>query len=179
MAALPTTGITTSMVASAIGAATNDVGRLCTHPNINKWSRWKPIRMNKLTGITIGDIQAVRGGLDFIEFDNLSDLLSFYRNNLSYSFDYLRPRGGNNNPSEPYRLGDFRNYDHEAFRWYILGGKRDIYFTSDPVAQIFLQSEGVNQGYNLNWASVSMLDHYFGAFFVHSGSSTNIYVGLS
>lgn len=48
MAALPSTGITTSMVASAIGAATNDVGTLCKHPNVNKWSRFKPIDFNAI-----------------------------------------------------------------------------------------------------------------------------------
>ena len=175
--ALPNSNISTTLVGTTLGSGSRDVGTLCTHPNINKWSRWKPIRMNKQIGITIDDIQNSRGGLDFIEFNTLVDLLNFYRGNEGYSFVYLKPRGDAYN--EFYRIGDFRNYDHTAFRWYILGGKRDIYFTSDPVAQIFLQSEGVNPDYNLNWASVSMLDHYYGAFFVPSGSSANIYVGLS
>jgi len=176
--ALPNTNISTTLVGQTLGSGSRDVGTLCTHPNINKWSRWKPVRANKVDGITLSDIASVRGGLQFIEFDTPVELLSFYRNNLSYSFDYLSPRGGNNNPSEPYRLGDFRNYDHEAFRWYILGGKREMYFTSDPVAQLFLQTEGVNPDYNLNWASVSMLDHYYGAMFVRAGAST-VYMDLS
>lgn len=175
--ALPNTGISVSMVKSAIGASTNDVGSLCSHPNINKWSRWKPIRRNKLDGITLSDIATVRGGLQFVEFDTLAALVTYYRNNPSYSFEYLKPRGGAQN--EFYRLGDFRNYDHTAFRWYIVGGKREIYFSSDPVAQLFLQTEGININYNLGWESVSMNDHYYGAMIVPQGTTGNIQVGLS
>ncbi len=175
---LPNTNISVAMVKAELGAATNDVGQLCIHPNINKWSKWKPVRHTKVTPLTEEDLQSVRGGLQFQEFDTPAELLSFYRNNAGYSFVYLRPRGGDNTPYEPYRLADFKNYDHSAFRWYILGGKRDIYFTSDPVAQVFLQTEGVNPDYNLNWASVSMLDHFYGAMFVRSGTDT-IYMDLS
>ena len=177
--ALPTTGISTSLVKTALGAGSNDVGTLCTHPNVNKWSRWKPVRHPKVVGLTEVDLQSVRGGLQFEEFDTPAELLSFYRNDVGYSFTYLRPRGGNNSPSEPYRLGDFRNYDHSAFRWYIVGGKRDIYFSSDPVAQLFLQTEGVNINLNLSWSTVDMLDHYYGALIVPKSSTSNISIGLS
>lgn len=37
--ALSNSNITVSMVKSAIGSGSNDVGTLCTHQNINKWSR--------------------------------------------------------------------------------------------------------------------------------------------
>jgi hypothetical protein len=101
MAALPTTGISTSLVRSTIGAATNDVGTLCTHPNINKWSRWKPVRSNKLTGLTQSDIESAGYGI--------------YRVNevqFPWQFGYNKPRGVAY--SEYYRLGDFRNYNHQA-----------------------------------------------------------------
>ena len=35
--ALPNTGISTSLVANTIGAGSNDVGTLCTHPNVNEF----------------------------------------------------------------------------------------------------------------------------------------------
>ena len=37
--ALPLTGVSVSLVRSTLGASTNDVGLLCTHPNINRWSK--------------------------------------------------------------------------------------------------------------------------------------------
>lgn len=176
--ALPNTNISVAMVKAELGAATNDVGRLCIHPNINKWSKWKPVRYDKPTPITETELATTRGGLLIQEFDTPSELLDFYRNNPNYTFEYLKPRGDSVTPFEHFRLTDFSNYDHSAFRWYILGGKRDIYFTSDSVAQIFLQTEGINPDYNLNWASVSMLDHFYGAMFVRSGTDT-IYMDLS
>lgn len=96
MAVLPNTGISTSLVRSTIGAATNDVGSLCTHPNINKWSKWKPVRSNKVTGLTVTDIENLSSGLSRLDM---------------YEVVYLKPTGG---ASSPYRLGDFRNYNHAA-----------------------------------------------------------------
>lgn len=37
--ALPNTGLSTSLVASAIGASSRDVGTLCSHSGINMWSK--------------------------------------------------------------------------------------------------------------------------------------------
>lgn len=82
MAALPTTGISTTLVRQTIGAGTNDVAALCTHKNINKWSRYKP---------------------SYKEYGNSSFALSGTR------YDYRLPAGG---AAEPFRLGDFRGYDH-------------------------------------------------------------------
>ena len=110
--ALPLTGITTSMVASAIGAATNDVGRLCTHPNVNKWSRWKPISLAKITGITESDLSSVNFGFTPKSF-YVSEIPSNKQNETSLFVwgDYEKPTGG---ATSPYRLGDFRNYNHQA-----------------------------------------------------------------
>ena len=94
--ALPTTGISTSLVANTIGAGSNDVGTLCTHPNINKWSKWKPVRSNKVTGLTVTDIENLSSGLSRLDM---------------YEVVYLKPTG---DASSPYRLGDFRNYNHSA-----------------------------------------------------------------
>lgn len=42
--ALTTTGITTTIVKNAIGEATNNIGNICRNSNINKWSKYKPVR---------------------------------------------------------------------------------------------------------------------------------------
>lgn len=102
---LPNTGISTSLVRSTIGAATNDVGSLCTHPNINKWSKWKPVLFNSVNGLTVANLQSANFGLQ------PSASSTSYASVVSLKWGYNRPAGG---ASSPYRLGDFRNYNHTA-----------------------------------------------------------------
>ena len=103
--ALPNTGITTSMVASAIGAATNDVGQLCTHPNINKWSKWKPVKYNSVTPITQAQLASVNFGI------TPPTPSTDYTEVMDVKWGYQKPTGGS---SSPYRLSDFRNYNKTA-----------------------------------------------------------------
>ena len=103
--ALPNTNISVAMVKSELGAATNDVGRLCIHPNINKWSKWKPIRYSSLTPITQGDLADTNFGL------KLPDPKTDYTEVMDVKWGYLKPTGG---LSSPYRLSDFRNYNKTA-----------------------------------------------------------------
>lgn len=85
------------------------VGGLCTHPNINKWAKYKPIKHHVIGNITEeqrtdrkgnGELYGVivTGG---IVLANLHDV----------AFTYVRPEGGE---KSPYRLGDFLGYDHKA-----------------------------------------------------------------
>lgn len=103
--ALPTTGISTNLVKTAIGAGSNDVGQLCIHPNVNKWSKNKPISSNKLTGLTSAD----RLGSDYGLVPPPTQMN--YTPVYSQNWIYNRPTGGVNSP---YRLGDFRGYEHLA-----------------------------------------------------------------
>lgn len=95
--ALPNSNISTSLVGETLGTSSRDVGTLCTHPNINKWSKWKPVRFNKVVGLTEANIISVGSGLTRPDM---------------YTTEYLRPRGGAQN--EFYRIGDFRGYNHSA-----------------------------------------------------------------
>lgn len=95
--ALPNTGITTSMVASAIGAATNDVGQLCIHPNINKWSKWKPVKYNSIVPITQAQLASVNFGI------TPPTPSTDYTAVMDVKWGYSKPTGGS---SSPYRLGD-------------------------------------------------------------------------
>ena len=115
MAALPTTGITTSMVASAIGAATNDVGRLCTHPNINKWAKYKPVAIERVSGSNSGELAIPRYGLKVPTFPSLQLALEHYITYDGAVWEYIRPLS---KPQYPARLGDFRKYEHNAERFY-------------------------------------------------------------
>ncbi len=109
MAALPTTGITTSKVAQAIGVGSNDVGTLCISNKINKWSKWKPIQSSKVTGLTLTDLQNANYGFTIPVVE--SGALAYTE--LAYTWVYKKPTGG---ATSPYRLGDFRGYDHNAIR---------------------------------------------------------------
>ena len=106
--ALPNSNISVSMVKAELGASTNDVGQLCIHPNVNKWSKWKPVRYNSPSPITEAELRSKKCGFD-IPYGFKADSTI-----LSTAWGYLKPRGGSVTPIEPYRLGDFRNYNKLA-----------------------------------------------------------------
>jgi len=93
--ALPNSNISVAMVRDELGAATNDVGQLCIHPNINEWSPYKPINAASIT-------------LNEASREQLSGF-SIIGRYLSYN----KPTGG---AISPYRLGDFRGYEHNSRR---------------------------------------------------------------
>ena len=107
--ALPNTNISVAMVKAELGASTNDVGQLCIHPNINMWSRWKPVRYNSVTPLPTQTLGMVRYGLA-PNGTNTPSESSF--SVTSSHFTYRKPRGGDY--SEPYRLSDFANYNKDA-----------------------------------------------------------------
>ena len=109
--ALPTTGISTSLVKTEIGAGSNDVGTLCTHPNINKWSKWKPIKFPKIESLTQQELENSNYGIEIVSsLGDTSNPKALYDmvQNLGYTYKYNKPTGG---VSSPYRLSDFRNYE--------------------------------------------------------------------
>ena len=93
--ALPNSNISVAMVRDELGASTNDVGQLCIHPNINKWSRWKPM---SIPLPTLTDNQRANYSGFKIDF-------------LTKELLYDKPTGGANSP---YRLEDFRGYNRDA-----------------------------------------------------------------
>ncbi len=101
------------MVKQAIGSSSNNVGTLCTHNSINKWSKHKPINFTKSAGLTEDEFRGMDSdnaigifyGLKAVSV--VGDIGQLH--NADYS--YYRPKGG---AISPYRLGDFRGYDHFA-----------------------------------------------------------------
>lgn len=112
---LPITGISTSIVAQAIGAGSSSLGALCTHANINKWSMNKPVRKAKGSGLTAADIYSVDCGFNIPSYSNPLDLINAAIGGTGWT--YNKPQGGN---TSPFRLGDFRGYDHAATNWFSL-----------------------------------------------------------
>lgn len=84
-----------------------DVGYICSnnHNKINKWSLYKPIISNKVGTLTDTDYYNANFGYNIQSYNNYNDMKS----NLNSSWTYLPPTGGTNSP---YRLGDFKGYDH-------------------------------------------------------------------
>ena len=103
--ALPNSNISVAMVKSELGASTNDVGRLCIHPNINKWSKWKPVMHSSLTPITQAQLADVNFGL------KPPEPKTDYTEVMDMKWGYQKPTGG---LSSPYRLTDFINYNKSA-----------------------------------------------------------------
>lgn len=101
--ALPLTGITFTSVNNYTGANKTDLGQLCTYPYLNKWSKFKPVSYNTTSPITDSILKTLNYGLQATKID---------RTTLATSeWTYLRPTGGQ---YSPYRLGDFRGYNHQA-----------------------------------------------------------------
>lgn len=103
MAALPETGISLSLVKRTLGAASDDLSALCRHANINMFSRHKPV---VYPGVPLEDSfwSAAKKNFGIVIPEMQDDI-------VKTGWRYQRPSGG---ASSPYRLGDFRGYNHQA-----------------------------------------------------------------
>lgn len=104
--ALPYSNISVSMVKAELGASTNDVGRLCIHPNINMWSRRKPVQFPSVRALADAEFVG--------EYNNRGILFAEMtpHNGVGYyEVVYQKPIGG---LESPYRLGDFSGYNKNA-----------------------------------------------------------------
>lgn len=104
MSTIGNTNISTSVVGDAIGVSSHALSELCTSEKINKWSRWKPVRSSLIT-MTEDGLAAANFGLSIP--DGSTDPITAAKQD----YEYLKPTG---TQESPYRLGDFRNYDHIA-----------------------------------------------------------------
>lgn len=108
--ALPTNNITTTLVKNTLKVNTNDVGALCKSTKINEWSKWKPIASN-IASLTEEELINKNYGITTIKANTPLLLLSAIEENNNVGYKYNKPNGGN---ISPYRMGDFRNYNHNA-----------------------------------------------------------------
>lgn len=122
MAQLPSSGISISLVKRTLNSSYQDIGGLCTDESVNMWSRWKPIKSN-ISTMTLARLKENHYGIILPHEDSTSytiaQLTSGIYNCLQNDIDpntltvwaYNKPTGG---ASSPYRLGDFRYYQHQA-----------------------------------------------------------------
>lgn len=172
---LPNSGITTTMVANELGKSTHNVGALCSNRDINIYSKYKPIHY------------ALPGGLDDIKYAAYSygwilpdkasmanQMEGWVSSPGSYGWYVNAPKGGS---ASPYRLGDFRKYDHHAI---------GPLFTMDTDTEITQRSERLSLG--IRTSSVLQLtdfvnlepgtDTYYGICIMKDGSTTGKYTTL-
>lgn len=112
-------------VQQALNTSENDVGRLCTHQNINMWAKCKPIDASSIAPLDydhaaqankhFGLEPVYQSGNYFAQFltkvyNALTDN-NYKIGNSCVMCKYLRPNGG---LASPYRLSDFDRYDHDA-----------------------------------------------------------------
>lgn len=88
---------------------TFDLGRLCTHANINKWAKYKPIHHSGLQILSESARTDRQGDGEYygVKIRMDSDMSSLH----NVTFAYNRPKGG---ASSPYRLSDFINENGTA-----------------------------------------------------------------
>lgn len=100
MGLLGTNNISTTVVGNAIGSAIRILSGLCTSVHVNKFSKYKPIEFSSSVGLTEQNYLDANYGL-------LIESMSDMKNTEGKQWKY-------NKPTSNYRLGDFRNYYHEA-----------------------------------------------------------------
>ena len=98
-----------SEVRQALGENSNSLSILSTSNNVNKWSFYKPIQFNKITALTDEEINSKNCGFYNFVFNTPFDLI----HNIGEVWKYEKP-------SSYFRLSDFKYYNHNAERWYIL-----------------------------------------------------------
>ena len=102
-------------VKSLLGESSNDLATLCKSSKINVWAKYKPTDYNAAFTDDWSKGKDGNYGLNITVDNRVSSwraLVAEYSKAYNgYSNIYKRPSGGS---SSPYRLGDFRGYNHKA-----------------------------------------------------------------
>lgn len=102
-------------VKSILGESSNDLATLCTSPKINVWAKYKPTDYNAAFTDNWSKGKDGNYGLNITVDNRVSSwnalVAEYSKANNGYSNIYKRPSGG---ATSPYRLGDFRGYNHNA-----------------------------------------------------------------
>lgn len=100
-------------LASMLGSAL-DVASVCSSGNINKWAKYKPVRVNKPGDINDTDRANANQGFDLANTDfrinGIDELKAKYVSNADFSWPYLPIRPG----TDWSRLTDFDGYNQNA-----------------------------------------------------------------
>lgn len=98
-----------------LGEGSSDIATLCTSPKINVWAKYKPTDYNAAFTDNWSKGKDGNYGLNITVDNRVSSwsalVAEYSKPKNGYSNIYKRPSGG---ATSPYRLGDFRGYNHKA-----------------------------------------------------------------
>lgn len=157
-------------VKTVLGESSNDLATLCTSPKINVWAKYKPTVYPSPFPDDWYKAKDGNYGLNITvenAKNNWKDIVAEYSKiNNGYGNLYNRPTGGAN---APYRLGDFRGYNHNAkpeIKDYI--GKTQYINSNDIVLDVDYNIITVD-GDQISYKEISVFkDLYFGYIILNS-----------
>lgn len=115
----PPKGVSFADVQTVLGTTVNTESGLCTHENINKWARWKPVPFASISPLTWRQNANSHFGLQIIQSNSESGLIEKLKGYVQYlehstssttyqgysdGVKYTKPSGGMNSCS---RISDF------------------------------------------------------------------------
>lgn len=157
---------------------------------INKWSKYKPVKYREAFPLTEEEYDKLYDdklywwkaddGLcgfdwDSIEFDTVDDLIYAHDNGLTYQYEL--PTGGK---TQPYRLGDFRNYNTDARSpiWSFEVSGQMINNQYGTSCQFTVIADAVDTRYNLTYQDITpddtdfTLSQFFFGIVITDGNKT-------
>lgn len=115
--------ISVHKVRKAIGAGSLDVGTLCTHRNVNRWSMNKPVLSKNPKPLTGEELEKVNWGIDIPNYTiadlatKLAETIDSETGSIQTSdtkWVYNKPTAETISSGYFARLSDFAEYDHKA-----------------------------------------------------------------
>ena len=186
---LPNTNLTTTLIGNELGVSSHNVRELCTSSSINKWSKWKPI-IYKTTGVGITKNNIIEAKAGLSPSAQLTTLKSAITPNGIENpvnktvaevvsqikpYTYNRPTGGVNSP---YRMGDFRNYDHVTTPPDSGAQNLNVYLNDFDKFVSTGQTSKSDPNNIYNWEITSPNLYTFGNVGIKIGEGTNENVGF-
>lgn len=173
-------------VARVLRANLLTAAALCTHPNINKWAKYKPFRCSTIafTQDANNDYMNENGDRNIaLKAANygLKEPQQYtsveYTKNDTEAWSYLKPTGG---ISSPYRISDFLNYNHAARYPYVFKGDITVSILFDTAVYMYglniIDESGLTIPFN------SLLEGYYIAVYLtweYNGRSYSAYETIS
>lgn len=167
---LPNTDISIMAVRNCLGYPSTDLGTLCTCDKVNMWSRYKPVIYNVDTTNGITDWYKGRYGNCGIKLQSYNSPLEAGKANWTLE----RPTGG---VTSPYRLGDFRGYNHNAVPFLTIQAPENILIDTGKQSSCIFHviNQSVDSKSNLTWDDFSstnypLKDCYLACYIEKEGS---------
>ena len=165
-------GISLDEINQILGAGSYDLGTLCMHSNINKWSRLKPFRSSVEGFNTVAEQITAMALVNYALFSNGyiptsgNDLITWLQNYQDWT--YQQPRGQSYN--ENYRLLDFDNYNHSALAPVALSGTRVFRYNNRNATYNIAILYTIAGGDDLSITEMTSLSNYYLGIVIYSGN---------